>query len=73
MLDPKGIGIGRYLAEGADEGIGKAIGDLEAHTEEHREDEEECHLPLLEEDKGTQAEGFHQTLALSLGGRRAVG
>ena len=53
MLDPEGIGIGRYLAEGADEGISKAIGDLQADAEEHREDEEERHLTLLEEHEGT--------------------
>ena len=73
MLHTEGICIGRYLTEGADEGISKAIGDLQADAEEHREDEEERHLTLLEEHESTQAKGFDEALALSLGSRRAVG
>ena len=53
VLHAEGISISRDLAEGADEGISKAIGDLQADAEEHREDEEERHLTLLEEHEGT--------------------
>ena len=53
MLDPEGICIGSYLAEGADEGISKAIGDLQADAEEHREDEEDGTPQLRESSYGT--------------------
>ena len=53
VLHAEGISISRDLAEGADEGVSKAIGDLQADTEEHREDEEERHLTLLEEHEST--------------------
>ena len=53
MLYPESIFVGIYLSKGTNERIGKAISYLQAHTKEHGEDEEKCHLLFLEKHKGS--------------------
>lgn len=57
-------GIFGDVAETGDEGIRKAVGNLQRNTQQHREDEEQGHLLLLEEREGAQPEGLDQALAL---------
>ena len=62
MLHTEGVGIFLYRSETVDERIGKAVGDLQTHTEEHGEDEENRHVLLLEEREGTKPERIHEAL-----------
>ena len=64
MLNAKGVGIFWYTTEAGDERICKAIGDLKAHTKQHREDEEYSHTLLLKQCKSLEAKGFGDALFL---------
>ena len=62
MVGTKGVGeLGEVLERG-DEAVGKAVGNLQRHAQQHREDEEECHLLALEELEGVKAEALHKAL-----------
>ena len=62
MLHAEGLGEFRLCAETEQERIGKAVGNLKAHTQKHGEDKEDGHLLLLEQREGTQAEGINKAL-----------
>ena len=47
-------------AKGSDKGVGVGVRHLEAHTEHHREDEEECHFLLFEEGEGFESKCFYE-------------
>ena len=62
MVSTKGVGkLGEVLKRG-DKAVGKAVGNLQRHAEQHREDEEECHLLALEELEGVETEALHKAL-----------
>ena len=61
------------IAEVGQERIGEAVGNLQRHSQEHREDEENSHLPLLEKGKGPQSHGVHQGLLLRRTVHRTLG
>ena len=65
MLHAEGVGIFRYAAEAADVRVGKSVGDLQRHAQQHGEDEEDGHFLLLEQGEGAQAQRFDQRFALS--------
>ena len=68
VLHSEGALIFRQVAEVGQERIREAVGNLQGHPEQHREDEEHRHLPLPEEREGPQSHGIHQRLLF----RRAV-
>ena len=66
MLHAEGIGIFRNGAEARDKRIGKAVGNLQGHAQQHREDEEHRHLAVLEEQKRPQSQCLYQRLLSAL-------
>ena len=60
MLYPERIGVFRNGLETRDERVGESVGNLERNAQQHREDEEDSHLPLLEEQESVQAQRLHQ-------------
>ena len=67
MSHGKRVGILGDAGKARDEGVGIAIGNLQRHTQQHGEDEEDGHLLLLEQGEGTQAEGInHRARLLAL-------
>ena len=63
MFHTEGVLILLNSPETGDKRIGKTIGDLEADTEEHREDEENGHGALLEEGESLESKSLDQTCA----------
>ena len=70
MVHTKGTRILWVGSKRGDEWIGKAIGNLQTYTQQHGEDKEDGHALLLEQREGTQSEGIHKTLGLTLGADR---
>ena len=60
MLYAKGICKFFNGAKRCDKWVGIGIGHLQAHTQHHRENEEQCHLFLLEEPECFETQGLYQ-------------
>ena len=73
MLHAEGVGILGYAAEAADVGVGKAVGNLQRHAQQHGEEEEDGHFLLAEQGEGAQPQRLDQRLALSALARGAGG
>ena len=63
MLHTEGILEGIDVLKRCDEGVGKAIGNLQAYAQEHGEYEEERHAIVAEQRKRLQSQRIRQTLA----------
>ena len=78
MLYGKGLYEVGTCREATQEGRCKTVGDLQADTQEHTEDEEQCHLFLLEQSKSFQSKCFYQVylalhfLDLAIGQRECI-
>ena len=62
VLDAEGVLIDLLLAETLYVAVGEGVGNLQAHAQEHRENEEYGHFLLLEETEGLQAEFLDEAL-----------
>lgn len=72
MLDTERAGKLWLGTETENEGIGKAIGNLQTDTEQHGENEKQRHLLLLEKGEGFQAEGINNGFLLTAYAHRAM-
>ena len=73
VLHREGVGILRVGAESVEVRRGEAVGHLQAHAQQEREDEEHAHLAVLEQGEGAQAEGVDKRGTLGGLVDRAVG
>ena len=73
MLYAESVGERLNCAETGNERVGITIGNLQAHTEQHREDKENRHLLLFEQCKGLQPHCLHKRLALHFAFGRTLG
>ena len=64
MFYRKGVGVFRRLAKGIQEWGGEAVGHLEAHTQQEREDEKHAHPRVFKQGESTQSKGVNKRLAL---------
>ena len=72
MLYAKRVGILRQLGKALYKRCGKAIGYLQAHAEQHRENKEYGHAFLTEQSKGTQSKCIYYALVSSIVAHRAM-
>ena len=73
MVHEKLTLISRVNSETGDEGIGIAVGDLQAHAQQHREDEEERHTTLAEQAESIESQSLNEVFAFALRCRGAGG
>ena len=73
MCHAKGLGVFLNLPESRNERIGKTIGNLQTHTQQHTEHKEQRHAIVAEERKGMQPQRLIEALMLPLPGHWAVG
>ncbi len=71
MVDEINVGISRIGSKAADKRIGIAVGNLQADTQEHGENEKQRHLLLSEQPESIQSERFADSLFADSGVGRA--
>ena len=72
ILHGERVGKRRIGCEGAQEGVGVAVRDLERSAQQHRENEEHGELAVLEQGEGLQAESVHERFLFPAAVDRAV-
>ena len=73
VLHGKRVSILLHAGKGGYKGVGVTIGDLQRHTQQHRENEEDTHLLVLEKGECPQTERINKRLFLHILVDGAVG